>query len=565
MILLSSLVFITSCNEDDFLSQVNPNQITSDTFWKSETDFSKGLTTAYGALQFAGISGADLSHEIVQSDLAGTEYWYSGQYEFTQLGFTDATRHVQNKWNELYVGVFRANQVIENLETTEATLDDSFALEVEAQARFLRAFFYFQLVHSYGGAVVHTAVAKSPEDFNKPFATKEEVTQSVIIPDLEFAKQHLPQVWDSENDLGRATWGAATSLLGKVYLFGEEWTMAATQFKEVIDSQVYSLVPNTLDNFTDENEFNSESIFEVAYSDVLKPGAKGPTIDDNENETSGEASALAMQTGQLSFGAYNTVISSYYLHELMVYDEMDTDNPINSGYTHSQRFYSSIAPIDSDGLYYNLPTGSKGGWAYGQSAYVKKHSNWYHWDTESPLERSGINFRHIRLADVYLMYAEAVLEANSDVATAIQYIDMVRARAGVITLQSYMDNNGGTFPVLHKSVQVHGSHQMVSPSEETVMTHLRMVERPIELCFEGHRWKDLVRWGIVKETFDSHKADEDWRSANLNTDGSGIAPLFINERIRPDYAVSAGAYNSEAHDYFPIPTSERQINTNLGK
>ncbi|MDO6425239.1 RagB/SusD family nutrient uptake outer membrane protein, partial [Saccharophagus degradans] len=80
-------------------------------------------------------------------------------------------------------------------------------------------------------------------------------------------------------------------------------------------------------------------------------------------------------------------------------------------------------------------------WAYGQSSYVKKYTNWYNQESEDVNSRSGINYRAIRLADVYLMYAEAVLMDTGDFNTAITYIDKVRARAGVKTLQEYMNEN----------------------------------------------------------------------------------------------------------------------------
>ena len=105
--------------------------------------------------------------------------------------------------------------------------------------------------------------------------------------------------------------------------------------------------------------------------------------------------------------------------------------------------------------------------------------------------------------------------------------------------------------------------QVVNPTKETVLTHIQRVERPLELCFEGHRWKDLVRWGIVKEVFDELRSDEKWRedfAIILNINSGGVAPLYINERIRPDFFIAAQNYVSDQHDYLPIPTQERQNN-----
>lgn len=559
------LVF-TGCNEDSFLEEINPNSVTADIFWKSERQYNAALTTAYGALQFQSVSGGELQYEMALGDICGTESWYRPT-AFRNLTFNDGTYHVTDKWNQLYVGIFRANQVIENIQSAEDGLfTDNAKAEIEGQARFLRAFFYFQLAYTYGGGVIHTDVAETNEELAKPFSSIDEINSTVIIPDLEFAKASLPQTWDTQN-VGRATWGAATSLLGKIYLYEEDYPKAASLFNEVITSDVYSLTQDISDNFWHQNEFNSESIFEVNYSSELSPGANGTIVDDNAFETGAESTTLAGAVGQLNYGAFNTILPTYYLQELFLNDEVDPNNSINDDNLESKRMNVSIATRNSEGLYYGLEFADVRGFGFGQSSYVKKHSNWYHLDAEPPNSRSGINFRHIRYADVLLMYAEAVIGASSDYTTAIEYIDMVRSRAGVVTLQQYMDDNGGSFPQLHVSKQVHGSQPMVAPSAETVLTHLQRVERPLELCFEGHRWKDLVRWGIVVEVFSDLRADEIWRETNKETvlmvNDGGVAPLYIEARIRPDFFLSSQNYNPAQHNYFPIPTQEAQTNPNI--
>lgn len=557
-------LFLCACNEGDFLEVTNPNAITTSTFWQSEAQFNSALTTVYSALQFTSVSGGEVIYDMALGDEGGTESWYRPT-AFRNLTYNDNTYHVTDKWAQLYIGIFRANQVIQNLETAERDeFNDDRDVTIEAEARFLRGFFYFQLVHSYGGAVMHTRVAETDEDLAKPFSSIEEVTNTIIIPDLEFARANLPQTWPS-SQTGRATWGAATSMLGKIHLFDENWAGAAALFKEVIDSGVYALTADIMDNWRHDTEYNEESIFEVAFSDELSPGVNGDFVDDTPWGPGSEASSMATELGQLNFGAFNTILPSYYMHEMFVNEPLDPNSPLNSEENvHSARMSATICPRDAETLFYGLAVGERGGWGFGQSAYVKKYTNWYHKPSEDTNRRSGINFRHIRLADVYLMYAEAVLNASGDVDTAIEYIDKIRSRSGVKTLVQLMDEFGGKFPQLHVSIQVHGSQPTVSPTAENVMTHLRRVERPLELCFEGHRYKDLVRWGIVKEVFDELRQDEIWREQNkdgvLDIGNNGVAPLFIVERIRPDFFLSAQNYSPEQHNYFPIPTQERQTN-----
>lgn len=556
---------LAACNEDEFLGQMNPNAITLENFWENESQFSNALTTVYGALQFQSVSGGFLIYEMILADIAGTETWYKPN-KFRRFDINDATYHITDKWEELYVGIFRANQLIQNIEEADPSIfrgDNK--KQIEAQARFLRAWFYWQLAHTYGGAVMHLKVVENDADFHKPFSTIEEVNNTIIIPDLEFAVENLPQIWEGINK-GRATWGAASSLLGKVYLYDKNWINAAEKFKQVIESGIYNLVPNIRHNWSEENELNEESIFETVYSTELSPGINGNAVDDNNNASGAEASTLSRAFGQLNFGGYNTLLPSYILHEMFVFDEIDVTNSINDGNTQSKRMSESICPLNGETDYYGLPIGERDGWVYGQSAYIKKHTNWYHLPAEDSQNRSGINFRHIRLADVYLMYAEAVLEVNGDVQTAIEYIDKVRARAGVITLSEYIESNNGRIPELHKSVQVYGPHPLVEVTPESVMTHLRRVERPLELCFEGHRWKDLVRWGIVREVFEELLVDEEWRitnEADLNLDTIGVAPIYIVERVRTDFKLASQNYNSAIHDYFPVPVQERQANNRI--
>ncbi|MGM8362065.1 RagB/SusD family nutrient uptake outer membrane protein [Flavobacterium sp. ARAG 55.4] len=558
-----AILFLSSCDEKDFLTVDNPNAVTEATFWKTPTQFNSALTTVYAAMQFQAISGGGLPEEEVRADIADT-YSFFRPLAYRQLTYTDNSPQVVGKWNQLYIGIFRANQVINQINKVDGSAFAPKEKEtILAQARFLRAFFYFKLAYTYGKAVIRTEV--STTDFNKKLSSIDEINTEVIIPDLIYAKANLPTSW-SANDIGRVTWGSATSLLGKVYLYDKKWPEAAAEFKEVIDSKIYSLTPNILDNFTDQNEFNSESILEVAYSSTANPGANGSNVDDTPYASGAEANDVAAQYASIGgFGGYNTVVSNYYLHELFLSDEVDATNPINGSNVHSRRLTASICPKDFEGTYFGVTNTSQQVHAYrglGLTALVKKYTNWYQGTAEIPLNRSGINFRHIRLADVYLMYAEAVLNASSDVDEAIKHIDLVRERAGVKTIRQYLIANNNTFPQLHVSKLRYTTQPMVAPTKENIMTHIQMVERPLELCFEGHRWNDLVRWGIVNDVFTTLGSNLNWEKDNFASI-VGKAPLTIEGSLNLLALAAISNYNSSIHDYFPIPAPELQTNTGL--
>lgn len=574
------LISLFSSCEDDLLDQANPNAITTDSFWKSKEDFEKATNALYSSLQFPAVSGGELAYQMLRGDMAGTESWYGVHLKYTNLTWNDASEFVVDRWAQLYIGIFRANQILYYTEKTNVLSEEEKTL-LTAQARFLRGLNYFWLAYTYNGAVIHDHLAFSDEEMHVPFSSRADVIQKMVIPDLEFAYNNLPKKWEGAENIGRFTWGAAASMLGKTYLYEKDWAMAAKYFKEVIDSGIYRLVDNYMDNFTLEGEFNDESILEVAFSDNYKPGVHGNRVDDVLGNPGAEATTLASNFASIvGAGGYNTVLPTYWLQELFVTaDSIDVNNPINAGRRYSNRVYATIVVEHGDGLYYNAPLTptptekAKTNFNYGQGSKVKKWTNWYWKDSEdaSTGARTGINFRHIRYADVLLMYAEAVLENDGDVNEALQYIDMVRKRAGVLTLQHYLDENNGKFPIFDKVRFANklNEFELTDLNKESLLHHLRMVERPLELAFEGHRWYDLVRWGIVREVIDARKAEEDNLKEILigkyikkpdGTPDEKIYPLYLNERVRPDWAIPYVNYQSEVHDYFPVPSIERQSN-----
>lgn len=532
------ILFFSSC-EKDYLNIENPNDLSAASFWSTESEIQQGLVATYAALQLQGmLGGGSAIQHPVRSDVGRPNNWNANAIGLNTLTFNENTQIVSHRWRDAYIGIYRANQVLANLGNVE--MSTTVSAQIEAEARFLRAFFYNSLYRGYNGGsvIIHKSVPEMRKDFYKKPSPASEV-YALILEDLEFAYQNLPQSYDNIEDLGRATWGAATAMLGKLHINEHHYDVAKGYFKEIIDSKIYSLTSNIGDNFDEEHEFNSESIFEVAFSIDAKPGT---SYGAQDGPTGSEATNRAIGLATTQGGGYRTVMPSYYMTMLFKNDVMDMSNPINASRTgsapYSIRTSVSVAIADDDNTtLYQRSSDAGGAYNNNEASYLKKFQNWT-LSRESDLSVSGINERVIRLADVMLLYAECILQTDEEVGyqDALDMVNTIRTRAGVVPLaEANYDAN-------------------------SLMEHIMWVERPLELMFEGHdiRWEDLTRWGKVKEQYDRLAAKTYVISAKVLYEYDPIKHAALKQ-IK-EYVEAAKVYSPEAHDYFPIPASELNSN-----
>ncbi|MEZ7945922.1 MAG: RagB/SusD family nutrient uptake outer membrane protein [Flavobacteriaceae bacterium] len=539
ILLIATLTVLCSCSYDQ-LNIENPNNLPLDNFWSSEEDIQKGLIATYAALQLDGLfGGASSTQHPVRSDTGRPNNWNANAIGLSKLAFNENSDIVKKRWRDCYIGIFRANQVLANLYTID--LSEQTRTQIEAEARFLRGFFYYSLYRGYNGGsvIIHTTPPQSSEDFYKSPSPANEVF-NLIKSDLEFAYTNLPQQYENSQDLGRATWGAATAMLGKLHINAHNYDLAKMKFKEILDSNLYSLTANIGDNFDAEHEMNSESIFEVAFSTELSQGTSGSAAD---GPLGSEATSRARTLATVEGGGYRTIMPSYYMTMLFKKDTMDITNPINSNRTgvanYSIRASMSIAIANDDNttLYQN-PSNLGGAYNNNEASYLKKFQNWTLL-RESDQSISGINERVIRLADVMLLYAECLLETGGAYTEALDLINEIRYRAGVVLLEPSDYDNSST------------------------MEHIMWTERPLELMFEGHdtRWEDLTRWDKVQEQYD-RLALKSYVLISKNL--YEFDPAIHNEGNKLiEFESAATSYQSAIHNYFPIPSTEQNSNPGL--
>lgn len=572
---LALSITLFSCSED-FLEESNPNNLSTDSFWKNTTDLNIGLIGAYKA--FSNANNYKLIDELARTDLA----WSSGYQRPNNTNdrylqtFNEANSAAAQKWTQLYTTIFRANQVIdavENLLPNMSTSEKEEAIVIDAQAKFIRGWAYFILHSSFnqGSVPIWDVVPGGDYGFYRE-AMPAETVREFYLNDLEYASENLPNSWP-DVEKGRVTAGAAVAVIGQSNLHAGNYPEAALYFKRVIDNFGYSLTENIGSNFTTMDELNEESILELVYSTDYKNELNQWDARDVAS-TSGYQKQLTGSGGNW-FGAVaaNWLILEYRNEPL---DYADNRNKITEedGTERFRKFslrtsYSIAIADDIDMPYYEGKTTGEGGiFNVKMTAFWRKHTNWdlgaADEDAISPGKvRTGINERMIRLAEIYLQYAECMAQmGNTD--EALLYINKVRRRSAVQLLGPH---GSGEFPL--------NDHDGLTYNADQIMEHLMWKEYPLELSCEGHgnRNIDLRRWGVKKERFEELAAkrytaetftfqDEDGNT--VNRWGSIVKELplgdpLIDENWNEFQAASVNYVESE-HAYWKLPVSEEITN-----
>ncbi|RIH63109.1 RagB/SusD family nutrient uptake outer membrane protein [Mariniphaga sediminis] len=266
------IVFAFGCNETDFLNETPVSYINSMNFYNTSDEFEQAINSAYTSLQplhggrGVGANESGWAFGELRSDNTTFQYNESNRaaMAFEQLDeFTMDSGNgiIASAWDNSYIGISKCNTVLSYIENTEVENKERYI----AEAKFLRAYYYFHLVRHFGDVPLITDVIKG---YNQAFELNKRVSATLIyeliITDLEEAKGNLPASYDAP-DAGRATAGAAKTLLAKVLMWNGRYSDAAKELKEVYTSGQYSLLDDYSSLFDINNENNEEIVFSVQY------------------------------------------------------------------------------------------------------------------------------------------------------------------------------------------------------------------------------------------------------------------------------------------------------------
>jgi starch-binding outer membrane protein, SusD/RagB family len=476
LLLIAIPVVLASCKKSE-LNIPNPNQATTQQFWLTANDAQLGVNAIYSTYHRAGISRWMHFLEIIRPDegfSTSPAPWIRNYYDlFNYENYNDGL--ISSLWQDCYIGINRANQVLDNV--PDINMETGLKQQLLGEAKFMRGLFYYILALNYGNVPIQLHNSK-PTDY-PPTSTQEQVYAQAA-QDFTDATTMLPNSYDNANK-GRATKGAAYGMLGKVYMQQRNWQKAKDALQWLAEgpgASLYSLVPNYRDNFIETTENNSESVFEFqnaanpidAYDNDAGDGDPNHTPDKLNYGTSIPPFFAPRPIGFTDGQAFRWVVWQFLqektttgqrdprVEATFLYDSTDVRGP-NFTMVYGQTWASLNYSNDPDD-----PIGV----ATNHTVYWRKFLDDATMNGE--VFHSGNNYRLLRYADVLLLYAEA-LNNLGQTSAAYPFVDKVRARAGLRTLSV-------AFPNM---------------TQQQFLAQLKH-ERITELSGEGHRWEDLVRW-----------------------------------------------------------------------
>ena len=443
---LLSLGLLTGCGEK-FLEEAPVDQITDANFYKTQQDAIQATNAAYSELTKEGQYNAAMWAFDIMADnsVTGGDDGNDGiEYKQMEAFSIPTTNFVATRlWGGSFIGVQRANLVLQKVPGI-ADMDPAIKSRCLGEAQFLRAKFYFDLVRAYGDVPLFTTPPSTPAEVNIPRTAAAQV-YAQIEKDLIDASGNLPVSY-SGADLGRATKWAATGLLAKVYLTEGKKAEAATQARAVISGSGKTMWTNYADNFkpANKNQNAKESLFEIQYVNGR-----------NEYDRNSVGSAMNEFFGPR--GANQTPGSGYGFNV----PEPDFVNGYEAGDTRKAATIFVPGDVFPDGKTQSKrATGSPFGYN------VKK---WFVGKVNTNIWDSPLNVPVMRLAEVYLILAEAV----GPTAEGLEAINKVRRRAFGLPIDAA------------------SAKDLTANTPNFTDAVLR--ERKYELAFEFDRWFDLKR------------------------------------------------------------------------
>ena len=560
-LLLGALLLASMSCSDEFL-QVAPTDSLADAQVSTKAGIDGLLIGTYSALngvfgnRFEGpnhwATGSIVGGEANKGTDAG-DYSSLNPIQRYEASPIDPNNDFNNLWKGRYEGISRANKVLSAIaNSTELSAAD--AARISGEARMLRGHFYFDLKKHFNNIVVFDETV-APEELG--LLPNNGDAWAIIEADMQFAYDNLPAV----NGAGRVNKWAAAALMGKAKLYQQKFGEAKTWFDDVIDNGVtsngikYALLDDYAQLYNAENDNNAEVVFDVesanntgsvnnanAFDDLNYPYNTGPDGPGNccgffqpsfEMANSYRTGADGLPLLDKSYNSAANALKNDYGVEA---DEpfVEDADPLDPRIDHvmGRRGIPYLDWIEHPGKAWIRDQAYGGPYSPKKYIYYRSQENSFTDGSSWTRGYATMNYTIIRFADVLLMAAEAEIEApGGSLATALDYVNQVRRRAAnsEYWVKEYdSDDNAANYVI---------SEYTSFPNADFARDAVRF-ERKLELGEEGHRFFDLVRWGVAAEELNAYLAYE---STKLVTKFGGAS------------------FTTGKNEYYPIPQAQIDI------
>lgn len=489
------LAGIGSCSKS-FLEQTNPNAVRVDVGYTTEANITTGVYGVYQALRSSNCigEGAQLWTDDRADDVNTTDNQSNNgePFQFSAFAIVPGNSYLLNHWTALYAPIARANNILKAIDTVTFA-NNATKTQYIAELKFIRALMYFNLVREFGNVPLTTEKLSTIEQTTAlTYREKKEKVYAQIVADLkDVVGSNLPVVQSAANK-GRVSLQAANGLLGQVYLTMAT-VLADNRTDNLNNAKNYLLACYNMKTFTSLSNISFTSVFdvtqkstnaEIIFQIVYKQGdaTYGSALAKN-NQAKGETINAPLVISQGDGGLFTKDL----LNEFESGD-VRTDFSIKFAAATNKYFITKFrdvaAAVTKDG--------------YGGNDWIV-----------------------MRYADIILNLAEVHMYLN-DNATAISYLNMVRARAlrpDYATMMATDANYAAKYPTLKLAI---------------------LHERRVELAFEHHRWHDLTRFFTPTELV-----------------------AYFRAKNQADYDNSPLTNCTTKDYYFPIPLNEYNLNPEL--
>lgn len=508
---------VTACG-DNFLSVTPPNKLSNKTFWKTKEDAKMALVGCY--------HGWEGAINILFGDAMTDNLYEHSSYGYRLIGngSINAVNYNQGTWASEYAANWFEYERVRKYNTFFANIDDV-KMDPEtkkvwkAEVRFLRAYDYFNKVMYFGPVPLVTEL--TPPTAN-PDRTSADKVRTFILSELENAGKILP-VENCLQSNGHVTAGAALGLKARLELYMGRYEDAMEDAKAVIDMGVYELYPDYRELFLPASDSNNkEAILEINYikndySNNL-PQYSNPGIT---GWTAIQSSKSLLETYHMQNGLSITDPNSGYdpNYPFKNRDPRLRMTHVVPGGTWNGRVFVPLNEFFEDGSknpnYRTIGNGCRTG--YGVRKYLKPMSS-------TAMNNYAKDFMVMRLAEMYLIYAEGAAMTNMHEGLGLDYLNRVRARGGM-------------------------------PSVQDLTMDAVKYERRVELALEGLRYHDIARWDLGPEVMDGTLKGSRHGQYNYETGGM--------EWGQGDIKVEDRDFHPERNYRLPIPQSELDTNPNM--